>query len=254
MSERRADHGPVPWRYDAAELADLYAVGALSDSERAELDARLLARDPELLGHLRRVASVSALLGDAIDATEAPPTARADLLARLSAIKREQIDEQARVGEAFADERAKVAAGPRVEAGAIRQESAGVVFRAAAEGRWWPTGLPGVWGKSLYKSKRDDRETLLVRCDPGALIPRHAHEGVEELLVVQGTLRVGEVLLGPGDYIRTQPGADHGDAVSPDGCICLFFTSHGVMSPRSRFIMFVRGVAHWLTSFFGLRR
>lgn len=254
MSEPRPQHEQSPWRYDAAELADLYAAGALSDSERAELDARIVAQDEVLIAQLRRVAAVSALLADSFRASEPPPPGvRATLIDRLAAMKKEERDEAALVAGAFAEEGAVAASVAGRAGGAPDARPQGVVFRAAAEGRWWPTGLPGVWGKTLFKSRQFDRETLLVRCEPGALIPRHAHEGIEELIVLRGTLLVGHVLLGPGDYIRSAPGADHGDAISPDGCLCLFFTSHGVMSPRSQLIMFIRGMGRRIRSLFGRR-
>lgn len=253
-----------PWRFDPAELADLYALGALTEVEAAELDARLIARDEAMLAELRRVAPiVSALAAGLVEAGEpAPESVRGEVLSRIDAMKQSELTERSLVEDMFAEEREAVAArgrGARVEAtvGAgigASGFSPEIVIRRAAEGRWWPTGLPGVWGKPLYKSRRADRETLLVKCEPGALIPRHAHEGIEELIVLEGTLRVGDVLLGPGDYIRSTPGADHGDAVSPNGCICLFFTSHGVMSPRSQLVMFFRGIAHWFGSLFGGRR
>ena len=193
-----------------------------------------------------------------------PPPAeiRAQVLSRIDAAVQDAEGEEQLVHEMFTD--AREAAAERAHAGSRGQKVAAggrgetlpaeVIVRRASEGRWWPTGLPGVWGKPLYKSRHADRETLLVKCDPGALIPRHAHEGIEELIVLEGTLRVGDALLGPGDYIRSTPGADHGDAVSPDGCICLFFTSHGVMSPRSQLAMFFRGIVHRFRARFGSGR
>lgn len=256
----KGPHPSPPWQFDAAELADLYAVGGLSEVEQAELDARVASRDQEMAAQLRRVAPLIESLATGFAVEEAPPAdIRARVLSRVDAVRQDEAGEQTLVREMFAD--AREAAAQRSRSGARAQPvgvgpagdaiPAEVIVRRAAEGRWWPTGLPGVWGKPLYKSRRADRETLLVKCDPGALIPRHAHEGIEELIVLEGTLRVGDVLLGPGDYIRSTPGADHGDAISPDGCICLFFTSHGVMSPRSQLVMFFRGIANWLRSLFG---
>lgn len=250
------------WQFDAAELADLHAVGGLSELEQTELSARLAARDPQMMAELHRVAPLIESLAAGFAEEAAPPEAsRGEVLSRIDAAKQVDAGEESLVHEMFADAR-EAAASRRQDAHArttSRQPvyaSGGpippeVIVRHASEGRWWPTGLPGVWGKPLYKSRRADRETLLVKCDPGALIPRHAHEGIEELIVLEGALRVGDVLLGPGDYIRSTPGADHGDAISPDGCICLFFTSHGVMSPRSQVIMFFRGIGYWFRSLLG---
>jgi quercetin dioxygenase-like cupin family protein len=43
----------------------------------------------------------------------------------------------------------------------------------------------------------------------GARVPRHVHHGTEEVVVLAGTVRIGGVDLGEGDYLFTSPGEEH---------------------------------------------
>jgi quercetin dioxygenase-like cupin family protein len=51
--------------------------------------------------------------------------------------------------------------------------------------------------------------TALLRFAAGARSPAHRHPGGEDLYVVSGRLRVGDVVLDAGDYLHTAPGGVH---------------------------------------------
>lgn len=51
--------------------------------------------------------------------------------------------------------------------------------------------------------------TALLRFAAGARSPAHRHPGGEDLYVVSGRLRVGDVVLGAGDFLHTAPGGVH---------------------------------------------
>lgn len=253
----------TPWRFDPADLAALYAAGALEPLEQAEFEARLAVADPDLTRELALVIPAIDALAAAAPAVAPPAHLRAQILAAAaaSATVNSDADEQAFVAEFFtpddhprthdpADRAASTAAPQR---GRVSAALSQVFVRRLADGPWRPTGLPGVWAKPLFKDRAADRCTLLVRCDPGAFIPHHDHQGIEELIVLQGDLKVGDHLLQAGDYIRTLPGQEHGDAVSPSGCLCLFFTSVGVMPMRSQVRMFFAALGHRIARLLGLR-
>lgn len=219
------------WRYDPADLADLHAAGALTIDEQRELDDRIARGDAAMAQELQRVEPVIRAMLDRCEPIEPPARVIQGVLAQVR-------------GDAPAPP-ARTEAGPPERPTSPLAELAGSVLRRAGEGRWIPTGLPGVWSKTLYRSRAENRVSMLVKCAPGAFIPHHDHEGIEELIVLEGDLVVGGAKLLAGDYIRTTPGHDHGDAYSESGCICLFFTSYGVMSNRSKFAMLVRVVRRW---------
>lgn len=60
---------------------------------------------------------------------------------------------------------------------------------------------------------------LLIDAAPGATLAEHAHEGVEELLVLSGSCVVEGEALATGDYHRAAPGSVHHPTVAgADGC------------------------------------
>ena len=92
--------------------------------------------------------------------------------------------------------------------------------RAAARS-YQPLKMPGV--TSALLREHDGERTLLLRMEPGARFPRHAHPGGEQVLVVSGDVQIAEHDLGAGDYLYTAPGDVH--AVASRGGCELFITA-----------------------------
>jgi len=99
------------------------------------------------------------------------------------------------------------------------------VFVPLAE-RVWREVAPGVELSTLRSHGDGAGATLLVRMTKGAHAMLHHHPGGEETFIFSGRLRIGELVLGAGDYLWTAPGVAHeGDAeeetlffvVLPDG-------------------------------------
>jgi quercetin dioxygenase-like cupin family protein len=65
----------------------------------------------------------------------------------------------------------------------------------------------------------------LVRMVAGAAIPKHRHAGAEDILLVDGTLVMGDVTMRSGEYCHAEPGSVHARAVSPSGCTFLLIGS-----------------------------
>jgi anti-sigma factor ChrR (cupin superfamily) len=228
---------------DPVELVALYAAGLLSSEERVEFDRLLLAKDPALLAELERVRPLldASVEGDAI---EPPASVRSAVLASIE-------PERAGAGAVAAGGTLRAMLGRAGARGGAEVLAAGVIVDRGAGGKWRRVGLPGVMVKTLFSDRRAGRETLLVKCEPGAYIPEHGHGGIEELLVLEGDLTVGETRLGPGDYFRAMPGSAHGDVRSPSGCVCLLFSSSGTITATTRAGMFVRVIGEVLRRIFG---
>ena len=73
---------------------------------------------------------------------------------------------------------------------------------------WKATDYPGI-ERSLFRSNETGGRSSVVRLTQGSRFPRHAHEGTEEVVVLSGTVRIGGVELGSGDYLFTSPGEEH---------------------------------------------
>lgn len=97
------------------------------------------------------------------------------------------------------------------------------VIRASG-GEWVESGSPGTQFKFLFQDPDTKKFTLLARSLAGGRMPPHRHVGVEECLVLEGSLWTDGVLLQPGDYIVTQDQTVHEDTWSPNGALVLLKT------------------------------
>ena len=70
---------------------------------------------------------------------------------------------------------------------------------------------------------RDDERgllTALFRFEPGAVLPDHVHEDIEQTWMIAGSLEDGEGVARAGEFVWRPAGSRH-DARSPDGGIAL---------------------------------
>ena len=87
----------------------------------------------------------------------------------------------------------------------------------AEEGQW-QFSAPGVSKKVLRDDKQTGESTLLLKFEAGATYPMHNHPGDEEILVLEGDIKVGKRELRPGDYLYTPPEGKHAVS-SRNGCL-----------------------------------
>jgi hypothetical protein len=57
-----------------------------------------------------------------------------------------------------------------------------------------------------WKANETGGRSSVVQLTHGSGFPRHAHEGTEEVVVLAGIVRIGDVELSAGDYLFTSPG------------------------------------------------
>ncbi|MCA9726984.1 MAG: cupin domain-containing protein [Candidatus Eisenbacteria bacterium] len=95
-------------------------------------------------------------------------------------------------------------------------------------------GIQGVHVKSLRFDAEEKRSpTILLKFDPGASYPAHAHPAGEEIFVLEGEVRLGAAHLQAGDYLYTAPGNKHA-VFSASGCILLVSVPEEVEILRER--------------------
>ncbi len=83
---------------------------------------------------------------------------------------------------------------------------------------WKATEASGV-ERSLFRNNDTGGRSSVVRLKKQARVPRHAHHGQEEVVVLSGTVLIGGVELGEGDYLFTQPGEEHDVVAVTDAVI-----------------------------------
>ena len=108
------------------------------------------------------------------------------------------------------------------EQGAIGPLDQGSAYRAAAA-EWEATEDPGFLYKPLFEAP--GQRTCLMRVEPGAYSPPHAHEGeLEQIYVLEGSFYDDDRLMRAGDFCCRAPGAMH-SAGSDEGAVVLLVYS-----------------------------
>ncbi|NCF28225.1 MAG: anti-Sigm factor, ChrR [Gammaproteobacteria bacterium] len=90
----------------------------------------------------------------------------------------------------------------------------------AVDTDWEATDSDGFWLKRLYEDEERGERTWLMRIDPGACSPPHAHEEFEQVYVLQGSFYDEDRLVKAGEFCARSPGAVH-SAASDEGALML---------------------------------
>jgi anti-sigma factor ChrR (cupin superfamily) len=85
---------------------------------------------------------------------------------------------------------------------------------------WVELPFPGVEGKILLMDDKRGVVTALVRMAPGSEIPFHEHTGIEQTLMLEGSLEDREGACTAGQYVWRPQGNRH-VAKSPNGALML---------------------------------
>ena len=86
-----------------------------------------------------------------------------------------------------------------------------------AEGGSWHGFLPGIERKVLHE--QDGVMSYLLKFAPKAVLPAHRHPHDEECVVLEGRLRIGGLVLGPGSFHRVRQDVLDADSTTDDGCV-----------------------------------
>jgi quercetin dioxygenase-like cupin family protein len=83
------------------------------------------------------------------------------------------------------------------------------------------TGVPGVTSSPIWGENGNGSDFIAFKA--GARFPLHDHEGREEIIMVSGKIRFGELVVSAGDYITAGPGDVHDAEALEDS---VFFIAH----------------------------
>lgn len=177
------------------ELAALYALGTLAESERAIFEEHLreCGACQQEVQDLREVA---ADLGS-LAAAEPPKDLRARLMEKVSEAPKSP--------------------------GAILKKNG--IYLAMADDLPWRSVLPGVDVKPLYVDRERRYGTSLVRLAAGTSYPRHRHNDIEEIFVLSGEIELEGKTARAGAYCRAEGESVHERSYSATGCTFLVMAS-----------------------------
>lgn len=84
----------------------------------------------------------------------------------------------------------------------------------------WEESAPGFFIKTLFRDTDTGEFTALMRMDPGAYSPPHAHDQLEEIYILDGDFHDEEHTYTTGQYCQRAIGAMH-TAGTKNGCTVL---------------------------------
>jgi quercetin dioxygenase-like cupin family protein len=83
-----------------------------------------------------------------------------------------------------------------------------MLVKRADQQEWTSAGYLGA-ERALLRATKEDGRTYIVRLKAGARGFQHRHAAGEDVLVLSGKIRLAAEVLGPGDYMYTEPGEEH---------------------------------------------
>lgn len=89
----------------------------------------------------------------------------------------------------------------------------------------WREVAPGVMSRVLHVDRANNRQSLLLKMQAGAIYYPHSHDADEESFIVEGDLWFGDLELGAGDYHVASASSRHPTGRSVGGCIVHVVTS-----------------------------
>lgn len=95
---------------------------------------------------------------------------------------------------------------------------------------WEPSDFPGIEKKVLLADPASGLTTILFKLAPGAVIPDHIHQGVEQSWVLEGSLKDEDGECHAGNFVWRDPNSRH-EAYAPNGAVIL-----GMFTAPNRFM------------------
>ena len=86
----------------------------------------------------------------------------------------------------------------------------------------WVETTPGNKMKVIYHDPATDMLTIVARLEPGAGIPAHVHEDLEQTYILEGSLVDDEGECTAGNFVIRPKGSRHAPT-APNGCTMLVF-------------------------------
>ena len=87
----------------------------------------------------------------------------------------------------------------------------------------WTQAEPGVQMKTIYKDDTSGESTILMKLDPGTRSAMHAHDQLEEVLVLEGSFSDQDNTYTAGQYCIRAIGAEHETFSETGGIVLLIY-------------------------------
>lgn len=195
MSEHDAHQPP----YCFCELAPLYVLGSLKDAERQWVEAQMEA-DPDLAAEIAEYEATISTLPYGIRQQLLPTDLKEQIFRRITGKAPPVVNHEPSI----------ISVGQNFNLSHLR---------------WRPFNAQGFEMAKLHLDRKTRELSCFVRAAGGHSYPAHRHTGPEEILMLEGELRIGDIHYGPGDYIRSAPESVHPPGESITACLFFLRTS-----------------------------
>jgi quercetin dioxygenase-like cupin family protein len=105
-------------------------------------------------------------------------------------------------------------------AGKLEPTQGGSVYVDPANLEWKPSQFPKIQMKVLYRNDEAGEMTVLLKWEPGAVLPFHKHPEIEQSYVLEGSFYDHDGICRAGQYVWRHPGSLH-ETHSDEGCLLL---------------------------------
>ncbi|MCY1214875.1 ChrR Cupin-like domain protein [compost metagenome] len=85
---------------------------------------------------------------------------------------------------------------------------------------WEPSQFEKISMKVLYRNDEAGEMTVLLKWEPGAVLPFHKHPEIEQSYVLEGSFYDHDGICRAGQFVWRQPGSLH-ETHSDEGCLLL---------------------------------
>ena len=86
------------------------------------------------------------------------------------------------------------------------------------------TRYPGISAKTLLVDRRPGLLTVLLKMEPGAVLPDHGHVQIGQTFAIEGALVCGEGTCSAGNFVWRPAGSRHSACVPNGGFILAIFS------------------------------
>lgn len=104
--------------------------------------------------------------------------------------------------------------------GKLEPTQGGSVYVDPESMEWQPSQFEKISMKVLYRNDAEGEMTVLLKWEPGAVLPFHRHPEIEQSYVLQGSFYDHDGICRAGQYVWRHPGSLH-ETHSDEGCILL---------------------------------
>ncbi|HCA18910.1 MAG TPA: anti-Sigm factor, ChrR [Alcaligenes faecalis] len=104
--------------------------------------------------------------------------------------------------------------------GQLEPTQGGSVYVDPESMEWQPSQFDKISMKVLYRNDAEGEMTVLLKWEPGAVLPFHRHPEIEQSYVLQGSFYDHDGICRAGQYVWRHPGSLH-ETHSDEGCILL---------------------------------